>query len=112
MIEEVGGDAVLNCIGVGESVSTAIKITRPRTTVGHAGTTHDVNYSMCDMFVCIVGAAGKIVPVRQYLPKLQDSLSDKQIDPESIFDLQRLFADGYRAMNKRRAIKSLLWVKR
>jgi threonine dehydrogenase-like Zn-dependent dehydrogenase len=49
--------------------------------------------------------------VRRYLPELIDLISNGQINPGKVFDLVLPLdqvAEGYRAMDERRAIKALL----
>jgi threonine dehydrogenase-like Zn-dependent dehydrogenase len=49
--------------------------------------------------------------VRRFLPELIDLTWTNRIDPGQVFDLDLPFeqaADGYRAMDERRAIKVLL----
>ena len=49
--------------------------------------------------------------MRRYLPELIDLVLDRQIDPGKVFDLTLPLdqvAEGYRAMDERRAIKTLL----
>jgi threonine dehydrogenase-like Zn-dependent dehydrogenase len=48
--------------------------------------------------------------VRRYLPNLIDLVLDKKINPSVVFDLELPLdrvAEGYRAMDERRAIKTL-----
>ena len=50
-------------------------------------------------------------PVRRYLPKLIDLILNGTINPGKVFDLVLPLdqvAEGYRAMDERRAIKALL----
>ena len=50
-------------------------------------------------------------PVRRFLPKLIDLVWNKRINPGKVFDLTlplEQVAEGYRAMDERRAIKTLL----
>jgi threonine dehydrogenase-like Zn-dependent dehydrogenase len=50
-------------------------------------------------------------PVRAYLPELIGLVLDRKIDPGQVFDLRLPMAEvaeGYRAMDERRAIKTLL----
>src|SRR5439155_1308652 len=50
-------------------------------------------------------------PVRRFLPELIDLVFDRRIDPGKVFDLTLPLdrvAEGYRAMDERRAIKTLL----
>jgi threonine dehydrogenase-like Zn-dependent dehydrogenase len=49
--------------------------------------------------------------VRTSLPRLIDLISNREIDPGSVFDLTLPLdqaAEGYKAMDERRAIKTLL----
>jgi threonine dehydrogenase-like Zn-dependent dehydrogenase len=49
--------------------------------------------------------------VRRFLPELIDLICDRAIDPGQVFDLTLPLdqaAEGYRAMDERRAIKTLL----
>jgi threonine dehydrogenase-like Zn-dependent dehydrogenase len=50
-------------------------------------------------------------PVRRFLPELIDLVCNRRIDPGRVFDLSlplEQAAEGYRAMDQRRAIKVLL----
>ena len=52
-----------------------------------------------------------IAPVRRFLPDLIRLIEDRVIDPGKVFDLTLPLdqaAEGYRAMDERRAIKTLL----
>ena len=52
-------------------------------------------------------------PVRRFLPELIDLIWKREIDPGKVFDLTLPLdevAEGYRAMDERRAIKTLLTV--
>ena len=54
---------------------------------------------------------GGPAPVRRYLPKLIDLVLNRKIEPGKVFDLTlplAQVAEGYRAMDERRAIKALL----
>ena len=54
---------------------------------------------------------GGPAPVRRYLPKLIDLVLSEKINPGKVFDLTMPLdqvAEGYRAMDERRAIKTLL----
>jgi threonine dehydrogenase-like Zn-dependent dehydrogenase len=63
------------------------------------------------MFQKNVGLAGGMAPVRRYLPDLLERVVSGAIDPGLVFDLTLPLddvAEGYRAMDERRAIKVLL----
>jgi threonine dehydrogenase-like Zn-dependent dehydrogenase len=54
---------------------------------------------------------GGPAPVRRFLPELIDLIWNREIEPGKVFDLELPladYADGYRAMDERRAIKVLL----
>ena len=54
---------------------------------------------------------GGPAPVRRFLPELIDLIWSRKIDPGKVFDMNLPLqdaADGYRAMDERRAVKVLL----
>jgi len=107
----IGADAVLECVGTGQSMTTAITIARPGATVGYVGAPHGVELPVRSMFSRNVGVAGGIAPVRQYLPALRDDVLSGLINPGLVFDLDLPLdkvAEGYAAMDERRAIKAML----
>jgi len=107
----VGADAVLECVGTGQSMTTAIAVARPGATVGYVGVPHGVELPVRTMFSRNVGVAGGIAPVRQYLPALRDDVLSGAINPGLVFDLDLPLdkvAEGYAAMDERRAIKTML----
>lgn len=56
---------------------------------------------------------GGPAPVRRFLPHLMNLVLDRKINPGKVFDLELPLTDvaeGYRAMDERRAIKVLLRV--
>lgn len=60
-----------------------------------------------------VGLLGGSAPVRRFLPELIDRVLDGDMHPGLVFDLElplEQVAEGYRAMDERRAIKTLLRV--
>ena len=64
-----------------------------------------------EIFYAEVHPHGGPAPVRRFLPQLISLIEDRQIDPGSVFDLTLPLseaADGYRAMDERQAIKTLL----
>ena len=111
LTDGVGADAVLECVGTGESVVQALRSTRPGGMVGWVGAPHGVELQMQDLFWRNVGIRGGPAPVRNYLPDLVDRVWKGKIDPGKVFDLVLPLdqvAEGYRAMDERRAIKALL----
>lgn len=113
MTEGVGADAVLECVGSGESMLQALRSARPGGMVGWVGAPHGVDVSMADTFWRNVGVRGGPAPVRHYLPDLLDRVWNRRIDPGKVFDMElplEQVGDAYRAMDERRAIKVLLSV--
>jgi threonine dehydrogenase-like Zn-dependent dehydrogenase len=56
---------------------------------------------------------GGPAPVHRFLPELIELICNRVIDPGKVFDLELPLdeaAEGYRAMDERRAIKTLLQV--
>jgi threonine dehydrogenase-like Zn-dependent dehydrogenase len=107
----VGADSVLECVGTQESMMQAIKSTRPGGYVGYVGVPHGVSLDGQPLFFSHVHLHGGPAPVRRYLPKLIDLVFSGTIDPGKVFDLVlplEQVAEGYRAMDERRAIKTLL----
>jgi len=107
----VGADAVLECVGTGASMTTAFDVARPGATVGFVGVPHGVELPVRRMFERNVGLRGGMAPVRAYLPHLLALVQDGTIDPGPVFDLTlplAQVAEGYRAMDERRAVKVLL----
>ena len=89
----------------------AIRSTRPGGTVGYVGVPHGVELDAQALFFAHVRLFGGPAPVRHYLPDLIDLVWNGKIDPGKVFDLTLPLdqvAEGYRAMDERRAIKTLL----
>ncbi len=107
----VGADSVLECVGTQQSMAQAIGATRPGGSIGYVGVPHGVELDGADLFFRHVRLHGGPAPVRRYLPDLIDRVLKGQINPGKVFD-QTLplhqVAEGYRAMDERRAIKTLL----
>jgi threonine dehydrogenase-like Zn-dependent dehydrogenase len=111
MTDGVGADAVLECVGTDQAMRTAFSIARPGSTVGFVGVPHGVKLPVRRMFAKNVGLAGGMAPVRAYLPDLLERTMSGAIDPGKVFDMTLPLdevAEGYRAMDERRAIKVLL----
>ena len=111
LTDGVGADSVLECVGTNDAMSTAFRVARPGSTVGFVGVPHGVKLPVRRMFAYNVGLAGGMAPVRAYLPDLLERTLSGAIDPGKVFDLTLPLdevAEGYRAMDERRAIKVLL----
>ncbi|MGY5883618.1 zinc-dependent alcohol dehydrogenase family protein [Modestobacter lacusdianchii] len=111
LTDGVGADAVLECVGTGESMDQAIRSTRAGGGVGFVGVPHGVEITGRQLFSTMVRLHGGPAPVRRFLPDLIDRVWRGDIDPGRVFDLQLPLdqaAEGYRAMDERRAVKALL----
>ncbi|MGZ4665453.1 MAG: IMP dehydrogenase, partial [Frankiaceae bacterium] len=89
----------------------AIRSTRPGGHVGYVGVAHGVELPGEELFYSHVHLHGGPAPVRRFLPELIKLICDREIDPGKVFDLTLPLdqaAEGYRAMDERRAIKTLL----
>ena len=111
----VGADAVLECVGTDQAMGTAFAVARPGAMVGFVGVPHGVELPVRRMFQKNVGLRGGMAPVRAYLPDLLERTLSGEIEPGRVFDLTLPLdevAEGYRAMDERRAVKVLLDVAR
>jgi threonine dehydrogenase-like Zn-dependent dehydrogenase len=111
MTRGVGADSVLECVGTQQSMMQAIRCTRRGGHVSHVGVPHGVELKGEELFYAHVHLHGGPAPVRRYLPELIDLVLNRKIDPGKVFDLTLPLdqvAEGYRAMDERRAIKTLL----
>jgi threonine dehydrogenase-like Zn-dependent dehydrogenase len=107
----LGAHSVVEAVGTQESMMQAIQSTRPGGHVGFVGVTYGVELSGMALFWATVHLHGGPAPVRRYLPGLVDLIWSRKINPGKVFDLTlplEQVAEGYRAMDERRAIKSLL----
>jgi threonine dehydrogenase-like Zn-dependent dehydrogenase len=107
----VGADSVLECVGTQESMWQAIRAARPGGHVSYVGVPHGVSLDGAPLFFSHVHLHGGPAPVRRYLPQLIDLVLRGEIEPGKVFDLTlplEQAAEGYRAMDERRAIKTLL----
>ena len=107
----IGADAVLECVGTQKSMMQAISSTRPGGSVGYVGVPHGVELNGEGLFFTHVHLHGGPAPVRRFLPELINLVWNGKINPGKVFDLTLPLdqvAEGYRAMDERRAIKTLL----
>ena len=91
----------------------AIRATRPGGHVGYVGVAHGVQLPGEELFYSHVHLHGGPAPVRRFLPDLIERICTRTIDPGKVFDLTLPLdqaAEGYKAMDERRAIKTLLTV--
>jgi threonine dehydrogenase-like Zn-dependent dehydrogenase len=113
LTKNVGADSVLECVGTKESMTQALQCARPGAMIGYVGVPHGVEFDGEQLFYAQRGLMGGPAPVRRFLPHLMDLVAERRINPGKAFDLTLPLADvteGYRAMDERRAIKTMLRV--
>ncbi|MDT0530140.1 zinc-dependent alcohol dehydrogenase family protein [Micromonospora sp. DSM 115977] len=111
LTDGLGAHSVIEAVGTQESMLQAIRSTRAGGHVGYVGVAHDVELPGEELFFSHVHLHGGPAPVRRFLPELIDLIYQREIDPGRVFDLTLPLdqaAEGYRAMDERRAIKVLL----
>lgn len=107
----LGAHSVVEAVGTDEAFQQAIGATRGGGHLGFVGVAHDVNISGSRLFGAVIHVHGGPAPVRRFLPELIQLIWDRKIDPGRVFDLElplERAAEGYRAMDERRATKVLL----
>jgi threonine dehydrogenase-like Zn-dependent dehydrogenase len=113
MTKGVGADSVLECVGLDESMQQAIGACRPGGTIGYVGVPHGVTFDGQKLFFSQRRMLGGPAPVRRFLPDLMGRVLKGTIRPGKVFDQILPLAEvaqGYRTMDERRAIKTLLQV--
>ncbi len=113
LTNNVGAESVLECVGMQESMTQAMNGARPGGHIGFVGVPHGVQFDGQGLFFAQKSLLGGPAPVRRFLPHLMDLVLERRIDPGKVFDLALPLedvAEGYRAMDERRAIKTLLRV--
>ena len=89
----------------------AIRSTRKGGYVSYVGVPHGVALKGEELFYTHAHLHGGPAPVRRFLPRLIELVLNGKINPGKVFDLTlplEQVAEGYRAMDERRAIKTLL----
>src|SRR5213082_1448870 len=107
-----GVDAVLECVGLDQSMETAIEVARPGGAVGRVGVPqHEAIPGAEPSFYKNITIGGGPAPVRAYIGGLLPDILEGRIEPGRVFDrvvdLDDV-PDGYRAMNDRESIKVLV----
>lgn len=110
LTDGLGAHSVVEAVGTRESMMQAVGATRPGGHVGYVGVTHG-DLPGDQLFFSHTHLHGGPAPVRRFLPQLIDLIWNRAIEPGKVFDLTLPLdqvAEGYRAMDERRAIKALL----
>ncbi len=109
-----GVHSVLECVGLEQSMHTALSIARPGGALGRVGVPHDETIPASQpAFYNNVTVSGGPAPVRAYIEELLSDILESRIEPGRVFDrVVRLdeVPGGYRAMDEREAIKVMVEV--
>jgi threonine dehydrogenase-like Zn-dependent dehydrogenase len=111
LLDGIGADSVLECVGTKGSMEQALETVRDGGAVGYVGVPHGVEFPARRLFSRNVTVGGGVAPLRAYLPELLDDVLAGRLDPGPVFDVELPLdevAEGYRAMDERRAVKVLL----
>ena len=107
-----GVHSVLECVGLEQSMLTAISIARPGGAVGRVGVPQgETMPASLPAFYGNITVSGGPAPVRAYIEELLPDVLEGRIEPGRVFD--RVITldevpDGYRAMNERESIKVMV----
>jgi threonine dehydrogenase-like Zn-dependent dehydrogenase len=107
-----GVHSVLECVGLEQSMLTAISIARPGGAVGRVGVPQgETMPASLPAFYGNITVSGGPAPVRAYIDELLPDVLEGRIEPGRVFD--RVISldevpDGYRAMNDRESIKVMV----
>lgn len=107
-----GVQSVLECVGTGDSLSTALRVVRDGGSVGYVGVPQDGNgVDVRELFMRNVRLGGGVCPARTYIPELMPDVLSGKVDPSRVFDRSVGLdgvPDGYREMADRKALKVLV----
>lgn len=111
LTNNIGVDVALECVGSNESMATCVGVVRAGGMIGSVGVPNYDKFKYQDIFWKNIGIKGGVAPAREYIPKLLEDVLAGRINPGRVYDLTVHLDDikeAYKAMDERRAIKSLL----
>ncbi len=112
LTDGLGAHSVLECVGLGPSTVTAMRIVRVGGAVGRVGVPQEDSIpEAVRTFFANVTIAGGPAPARAYMEELLADVLEGKIAPGRVFDRVSPLddvPDGYRAMNEREALKVLI----
>jgi threonine dehydrogenase-like Zn-dependent dehydrogenase len=111
LTDGLGAHSTAEAVGTQGAMDQAIGATRPGGHLGFVGVSRELTITGDTLFMCGVSIHGGPAPVRRFLPELIQLIWDRAIDPGRVFDLTLPLdqaAEGYKAMDERRATKVLL----
>ena len=104
---------VVEAVGNEASFDQALGCVRPGGHLSFVGVPHGVSLDMSRMFLAEVHMFGGPAAVRKYLPTMINLIMSGTINPGAVFDMVlplEQAAEGYAAMDERRATKVMLTV--
>jgi threonine dehydrogenase-like Zn-dependent dehydrogenase len=107
----LGAHSVVEAVGTPEAFTQAIHSTRGGGHMSFVGVPGTVQIPGMELFFAGIHTQGGPAPVRRFLPDLIDLIWNGEIDPGKVFDITLSLddaAEGYKAMDERRATKVLL----
>lgn len=113
LTDGIGAESVIEAVGMAESMQQAMGVCRPGGSIGYVGVPHGVSFEGQTLFFKQQRMLGGPAPVRRFLPDLMNRVLQARIQPGRVFDLTLPIdqvAQGYKAMDDRRAIKTMLTV--
>ncbi|MBP7241842.1 zinc-dependent alcohol dehydrogenase family protein [Amaricoccus sp.] len=113
LTDGIGAESVIEAVGMEQSMLQAMGVCRPGGAIGYVGVPHGVSFDGGQLFFKQQRMLGGPAPVRRFLPDLMDRVLKGRIQPGKVFDLVLPIAEvaeGYKAMDERRAIKTMLRV--
>jgi threonine dehydrogenase-like Zn-dependent dehydrogenase len=107
-----GAHSVLECVGHGQALETAIRIARPGGAVGRVGVPQEETMPASEpAFYANVTIGGGPAPARAYIEELLPDILEGRIEPGKVLDrtvdLDGV-PDGYRAMAERESLKVMI----
>jgi len=111
LTNDVGVDCALECVGTEQSWNTVFGIVRAGGNIGFVGVPTGPDLPIHTMFSRNIGVKGGLAPAASYIPELMPDVLSGKLDVSAIFDKTITLddiAEGYRAMDERRAIKTLI----
>jgi threonine dehydrogenase-like Zn-dependent dehydrogenase len=107
-----GAHSVLECVGLGQAMETAVQITRPGGAIGRVGVPQDAAMPGSQLaFYHNVTVGGGPAPVRAYIRALLPDILEGRIHPgrvlDRVVDLDGV-PGGYQDMNDRKSLKVMV----
>jgi threonine dehydrogenase-like Zn-dependent dehydrogenase len=108
----LGVHSALECVGLEQATVTALSVVRPGGVVGRVGVPQENSIPKgTEAFFANVTIAGGPAPARAYIEELLPDVLEGRIEPGRVFDRSIDLdgvPDGYRAMDRREAIKVMV----